>query len=380
MMMTKNWPLTRTEPAPQVASLERWLALGGVAGPLLFVLAFTVTGMLRPGYSPVDQAISDLGIDEHAWIVNGSLVILGLSLVGLAISFSRSIRPRSPMALRAASAALLAAVGVGYAVAGIFPETNPLHWQLGAPLVYGGATLGFLLAGLLLRRSPAWRGWATVTLLASLATLVLVALTFYTFSFYEFTGGPSPVGQYGGLMERVLFIEILAWYAAVGWRLFRVTGHGGPKDAEQGTGVMALTFGAADARQRRALLGGGDPALGRRKSRTMSRNLTLVALLAAAAGFVLQMVAGVTNTPTIPPGLVVLLAAAALVALTSWRWAFLVGVAAAVFNLLAFVVVGAVDRLVDATPAIGFLGAWVMVVALIVVCVAGTLATVRANR
>jgi hypothetical protein len=55
----------------------------------------------------------------------------------------------------------------------------------------------------------------------------------------------------------------------------------------------------------------------------MSRNLTVVALLAAAAGFVLQMVAGVTNTPTIPPGLVVLLAAAALVAFTSWRWAFL---------------------------------------------------------
>jgi hypothetical membrane protein len=160
-----------------------------------------------------------------------------LSLVGLAISFSRSIRPWSPTALRAASAALLAAVGVGYGVAGIFPETNPLHWQLGAPLVYSGAIVGFLLAGLLLRRSPAWRGWATVTLLASLATLVLIGLTFYTFSFYEFTAGPAPVGQYGGLMERVLFIQILAWYAAVGWRLFRATGHGGPEDA--GTGGRA---------------------------------------------------------------------------------------------------------------------------------------------
>jgi hypothetical protein len=56
----------------------------------------------------------------------------------------------------------------------------------------------------------------------------------------------------------------------------------------------------------------------------MSRNLTVVALLAAAAGFVLQMVAGVTNTPTIPPGLVVLLAAAArclhLMALGIPRW------------------------------------------------------------
>jgi hypothetical membrane protein len=229
--MAQHWTLTRSEPAPQVGSLERWLALGGVAGPLLFVLAFTVVGLLRPGYSPVDQAISDLGIDEHAWIVNGSLIILGLSLVGFAVGFDRSIRPRSSTALRVASAALLAAVGVGYAVVGIVPETNPLHWQLGAPLVYGGATLGFLLAGLLLRRSPAWRGWGSVTLLASLATLVLVALTFYTFSSYQFTSGPSPVGQYGGLMERFLFIEILAWYVAVGWRLFRPSEQGGPKSA-----------------------------------------------------------------------------------------------------------------------------------------------------
>jgi hypothetical membrane protein len=229
--MAQHWTLTRTEAAPQAAWLARWLALGGVAGPLLFVLAFTVAGLLRPGYSPVDQAISDLGIDEHAWIVNGSLIILGLSLTGFSIRFDRSIRSRSSRALRVASAALLAAVGVGYAVAGIFPETNPLHWQLGAPLVYGGATLGFLLAGRLLCRSPAWRGWGTVTLLASLATLVLVALTFYTFSSYEFTSGPSPVGQYGGLMERVLFIEILAWYAAVGWRLFRPSGQRGLKGA-----------------------------------------------------------------------------------------------------------------------------------------------------
>jgi hypothetical protein len=38
-------------------------------------------------------------------------------------------------------------------------------------------------------------------------------------------------GAAGGLMERVLFIEIMAWYAAVGWRLFRASGHGGPKGA-----------------------------------------------------------------------------------------------------------------------------------------------------
>jgi hypothetical membrane protein len=206
----------------QPASIDRWLALGGLIGPVAFVVTFTVAGMLRAGYSPVDQAISDLGVGENAWLVNGSLILLGALLVGFAVSFYRTIQPPASTAFRVVTAVLLACVGIGYAVAGIFDETNPLHWQLGAPLVYGGAILGFLLAGLLLRRDPAWRGWGTASLLASLATLVLVALTFYTFSSYTFTpGDPSPEGQFGGLMERILFIAILAWYAAVGWRLFR---------------------------------------------------------------------------------------------------------------------------------------------------------------
>lgn len=137
------------------------------------------------------------------------------------------------------------------------------------------------------------------------------------------------------------------------------------------------------APNRSAAVPAQDPSMPRKRrtmARSLSRNLTLAALVAGAAGFVLQMVAGITNTPTIPPGLVLLLAAAALVAFTSWRWAFLVGVAAAVFNLIVFVIVGAVDRLFGVTPVIGFIGAWVMVVALIVVCVAGTLGAVGANR
>jgi hypothetical protein len=59
--MTQPWTLTRTEPAPPVGSLERWLALGGVAAPLLFVLAFTVAGLLRPGYSRSTRRSATLG-------------------------------------------------------------------------------------------------------------------------------------------------------------------------------------------------------------------------------------------------------------------------------------------------------------------------------
>jgi hypothetical protein len=108
--------------------------------------------------------------------------------------------------------------------------------------------------------------------------------------------------------------------------------------------------------------------------------LTVLALLVAAIGFVVQMIGGVTNTPTIPPGLVAILVAAGLVAFVPGRWVPIAGPAAALFNLVAFVLVGAADRLFQSSPASAFVGAWLMVVALIVAGVAGTIATVQNRR
>ena len=112
---------------------------------------------------------------------------------------------------------------------------------------------------------------------------------------------------------------------------------------------------------------------------TTSR-LTGVALLIAAAGFVIQMAAGVTDTPTIPPGLVVILVAASAVAFVPGRWVPLAGVVAGLFNLVASVAVDAVDRLTDPSPVAGFIGAWLMQVGLIAACVVGTIATARNAR
>src|SRR5574341_1052822 len=194
----------------------KWSSFGGVVGPIQFVVTFTVTGFLRPGYSPVYQAVSDLGVGDNGWILNASLVILGLLMIGLATSFYRTVRPEAGPALRFVSALLIALVSVGFALAGIFPETTPMHWAVSAPLVFLGAPLAFLLIGLLLRGDRVWRGWAAYSLIASLSTVVLVAIMFYTFS-------PStpPSAKVGGLMERVVFIDILAWYVVFGWRLFR---------------------------------------------------------------------------------------------------------------------------------------------------------------
>src|SRR5712691_12026348 len=70
-----------------------WLfILTGVIGSILFVLVIAIDGFLRPGYSPIHQVISDLGIGQNAWILNADLVVFGLLVMLSAIGFSQVMR------------------------------------------------------------------------------------------------------------------------------------------------------------------------------------------------------------------------------------------------------------------------------------------------
>jgi hypothetical membrane protein len=201
--------------------ITRWLALGGVVGPLLFVAAFTVAGVVRPGYSPIHQAVSDLGVGSNAWLLNVSLVLLGVLLSTFAVGFFRSLRPTLSLTWRWVCAVLLSCTGLGFAIAGIFteaPATVAIHWMVGMPLLILGSVVGFFVTGLALRRNAQWRGWGTYSQIASVVTIMLIATMFWVWT----PGTPLAPARLGGLLERMLFIEILAWYVAFGWLLFRV--------------------------------------------------------------------------------------------------------------------------------------------------------------
>jgi hypothetical protein len=119
-------------------------------------------------------------------------------------------------------------------------------------------------------------------------------------------------------------------------------------------------------------------AVNRRAS--AASKLTVIALLVAGVGFVVQMAAGVTDTPTIPPGLVAIVGAALLVTLVPTGSTPLAGPVAGLFNLLAMVVVGAADRLADTSPVAGFIGGWMMLLGLIAATIVGTIAAARNRR
>src|SRR6266567_989037 len=68
----------------------RWLALGALAGPLLFTFAWFGLGFLSPGYtlfdtliapySPISQPVSGLGLGPTGPFMNAAFVLSGLLL------------------------------------------------------------------------------------------------------------------------------------------------------------------------------------------------------------------------------------------------------------------------------------------------------------
>jgi hypothetical protein len=82
-----------TLPKPRRNQAARWLILiGGVINPIVFVLAYTVAGLLRPGYSPIHQAISDLGVGPNGSLLDTIAVLHALLLIAFAVGFALLMR------------------------------------------------------------------------------------------------------------------------------------------------------------------------------------------------------------------------------------------------------------------------------------------------
>jgi hypothetical membrane protein len=208
-----------TSVKPRGNQTARWLVLiGGVINPIVFVLAYTVAGILRPGYSPIHQAISDLGVGPNGSLMDTIAVLHALLLIAFAVGFALLMRQVLTGGWLWFGTALLVLRGLAQVTTGIFtdaPATVRIH-SLATIVALVSMISAFIVIGLGLRRTSQWRGWGTYSLVAALVTLVLVAIEFWVFT----PGTPLASAQVGGLMERVLSVEMLAWYAVFGWRLF----------------------------------------------------------------------------------------------------------------------------------------------------------------
>lgn len=192
------------------ASLPVWLARGSVAGALVLAAAWVVLGSLRPGYSFISQPISGLGVGPGGAVMNGAFVLNGLLFVAGPIGTFILIEEISAVA-RWSCAALLALSGVGAILCGLFTWESFAPHMLGSALGLVGPVFGFVAAGLVLRRSPLRRRLGSALLIGAALTLALVVGFFATFSVDAVEAGRGVAG----LMERVLVVEIDAWYVAL---------------------------------------------------------------------------------------------------------------------------------------------------------------------
>jgi len=201
----------------------RFLALGGVVGPVLFSLVVVLSATLRPEYSHVTNFISELGATgtSHAPLMNyAGFVPAGLLLAGFGASLA-SLLPRSWAVLVAC--VLTTLFGLGVATSGVVscdpgcPQTggsteNFIHDKI-APISFLCLIGASGILGVCFRRFPEWRALSLYSALTSVVALALLVTLV----------GSLETRAATGLWQRLMLFALFLWTAVIGCRVFRAT-------------------------------------------------------------------------------------------------------------------------------------------------------------
>lgn len=111
-----------------------------------------------------------------------------------------------------------------------------------------------------------------------------------------------------------------------------------------------------------------------------ARRTVVGSLVAAAVGVVTMMLSGVEFMTSIPPGLLILLLPAGLVAFAPWRWTPMVAALGGLFIVVGYFPSGSVAELLEPGPPGALAGLWLQFVGAGVAVIAGIIATRRNYR
>ena len=116
------------------------------------------------------------------------------------------------------------------------------------------------------------------------------------------------------------------------------------------------------------------------KKRLSAARLTTVAgLVAGAIGITILRLSGVAM-PIVPPGLILLIIAALIVAFAPGRWTPAVGALMGLSEAIGLIASGSAAHLIDITPVGVFAGTWIRALGVVTALIAGILATATNYR
>jgi hypothetical membrane protein len=189
-------------------SLRATLALGGIAGPVLFTLLVVLRGLLWPEYSHLRSPISALAAGPYGWVQNVSFIATGALLAICALGLQLVLASRSSSVL---GPALLASGGLGLIGAGIFPATDAtgafsreIEHVVAAAIAFLGAALGLVVTSRSLTLAAEWRRYAPYTLATGIGVLLIFLVTFALAAPPE-----APLHSWLGLLQRV---TVFFWF------------------------------------------------------------------------------------------------------------------------------------------------------------------------
>jgi protein-S-isoprenylcysteine O-methyltransferase Ste14 len=166
--------------------VNRLAALAGVAGPVLFTVAWVAGSLRQAGYCPAGIQLSGLAAEDarDPQIMIGGFVVLGVCSIGFGAALARVTPPRS------AGPWLVVVAGAAAVAAGVFRRDHMLltgpgftgeSWHnqvhdLASGVAYGAMLAAPLLLGRRFRADPRWAAIARPFQVLALASGVALAV------------------------------------------------------------------------------------------------------------------------------------------------------------------------------------------------------------
>lgn len=190
-------------------------AICGMIAPIIFAITVLVIGILTPGYDPVTQLISELGIPNlpYAAIFNG----IGLILVGILLSsfayavykvFNRGWKVAVGSSMVVIAGLSFIAMGFFHCDQGCVPIslTGHLHLVFGEIAIIAGMLAAFIFS-VVMHEEGDWDGYWQYSLLTGILVVVVLPI------FLALNG-------IAGLLERILSGIVFLWTELVAIRIF----------------------------------------------------------------------------------------------------------------------------------------------------------------
>ncbi|HML04466.1 MAG TPA: DUF998 domain-containing protein [Methanobacterium sp.] len=198
---------------------QRFYALCGIIGPILFTLLVIVESLLRPGYSQIFNDVSDLGIGPYSIIQNISFIIFGLLSIGFAMGLGANLPNRAGKVTKWLVIIFgLCIILAGVTLFSVGPDVTYAKDVVSHGLVSAIAFLVIIIAQFLtwqaLRGSDdaIWGRYRLYSLISGLLSiLVLIFLSYTQFSSFH------------GASERLFIAVWMIWIFVTGIKLYSVT-------------------------------------------------------------------------------------------------------------------------------------------------------------